>query len=1097
MKKIIVFSLILMAFVCEGFAQNASVTSALKSKYSMAQYYPECGGWYFISYQKDGQTLYGFTDKNGNVIAQDASKYKLHKGYIELYLLDMAKKAEHDRWILDMKQYNIDYQNYKRTQAKYENELRAYKAKYQAAEGEAERRWKNAREYARQKAQYEQQQQQRRNGSGGGVLGAILQGVASGISITAAVEAVKYQPFLDQVLAERDLSVKPSEPYNPMPTQPREPSTGYYWKSFSLLQPCPYEYIDFEAIEEVGHFANVKKDGKWGLVDSYMREVVACTNSSKVYQSKIKEGIFVIKNGGYTGVIDSNGKTIIPCQYSSVTKEEGKLKVCQNSKYGLFDFSGKEIMPCIFDKMQSSNGYLLCQKDKLWGVYTSDFEELYPCQFQNANFGNMNGKLILNTQLRGLWGVVDFESGQSLLPNNYSKINSFLAGSTQCYQVHKDNKMGLYSANGVLLLPCEFDNISVESSSIGGYIKVTKNTTAGIYDGSFIPRVKEDKYNGFTIDDSGWIHVSQAGRKGICSTYGAELVPCKYDNLVWDKDNGFFKASIGGKMTLVTTNGVELFEPVMAKDLEIRSYNDHIIVHHSGYPTTYSAMDYNGTLIDKPQKKYNKLFKKVEKYKKKNDITTIKQQKLALVQDANQKISKFFQTERNEKAKFSFYAQNYVGKVINEWQKRGEFEKVDDWRKRVNNETRSQKVYSLTKEAQNIYVANNTRGLKDDNIRIVGSYDADNETYRIKSSLLGGKELLVKVPTDDAQEFKATFHSLKKKPTFFVENDGIGLAEYTFTMPNGKSFKYSNKASLTYSVAQVDYNFDAIEIDKSASNNNFKGGKQTISTKNMIFGTSDVDVNIPQATTKQENTYAIIIANENYENEKKVEFAYNDGQVFRDYCIKALGIPEDHIHFKDDATLNHITFEVNWIKQMAKACDGKAKFIFYYSGHGVPEEDMQDAYLLPVDGFHSDLASGYKLSNLYKALSDIPAENVLVLLDACFSGAQRNGEHLASVKGVARKVKLSEPKGNMVVFSAAAGSQTAQIYEKKYHGLFTYFLLKKIQEHQGELSLGDLYDFVHKNVSKESLLLKEQAEQTPKLSASSSMQSSWRALQIK
>ena len=92
-------------------AQNPSVVASLKSKYASAQFRPECGGWYFLSYQKDGQNYYGFADNKGNVIASDASKYKIHPGYIELYLLDLNKKELHDQWVLDMKQYQKDHQN--------------------------------------------------------------------------------------------------------------------------------------------------------------------------------------------------------------------------------------------------------------------------------------------------------------------------------------------------------------------------------------------------------------------------------------------------------------------------------------------------------------------------------------------------------------------------------------------------------------------------------------------------------------------------------------------------------------------------------------------------------------------------------------------------------------------------------------------------------------------------------------------------------------------------------------------------------------------------------------------------------------------------
>ena len=53
---------------------------------------------------------------------------------------------------------------------------------------------------------------------------------------------------------------------------------------------------------------------------------------------------------------------------------------------------------------------------------------------------------------------------------------------------------------------------------------------------------------------------------------------------------------------------------------------------------------------------------------------------------------------------------------------------------------------------------------------------------------------------------------------------------------------------------------------------------------------------------------------------------------------------------------------------------------------------------------------------------------------------------LASARGVAIKVKQTIPVGNMVVFTAAQGDETAYPYKEEEHGLFTYYLLKKLQE---------------------------------------------------
>ena len=1092
-KKIILFIVSVLLIIPYSKAQDPNVVASLKSKYSSAQYRPECGGWYFISYQKDGQTYYGFADNKGNVIASEASKYKIYHGFIELYLLDANKKVLHDQWVLDMKQYQRDHQEYLRVKTEYENELSAYKVKLEDAAQEATRRHEYAKRLAVEKARREQEAKQKQNSQSSSILGAVLSGVLQGINESLITSKIAFEPYFNEVKAERGLTVPPHEPYNPEPKTPSEPESGYYWGRYSLLQPCPYDMVDFSSIEEVGNFANVSKDGKYGLVNSKMQEIYPCTNSSKVLVSKLSDNRFVVCQNGKQGVIDSNAKTIIPIAYSSITSQDEKIRVCDNGKYGLFDYSGKEIMPCIFETMKSSNGYLLCERDNKWGVYTTNFEELYPCQFQDVKFNVINDQLFLYTQQRGLWGIVDFETGQPLLSNNFSDITTTQLNKETCYKVKKDNLEGLYASSGVLILPCEFNSISMKIYNGQEYIQVEKAGTFGLYDIYGTPLIPEGKYNSYEMKN-GYMLVSANNKYGVCTEFGHELLPCKYSHIEWLKDLNVFVVKDGTMMTMVTINGTELFPRIQANSLSVNSYQKVLQATNSDY--TYMAYNFNGEPITKLCKKWKQLTKQINKYVAKNDVMTSYNEKMALINDGVGKVNALVDAYEAQSQLFSYFAQNYVEKVINDWQKRGEFEKMDEWQKRVNKDTRQQKVYALTKEAQKIFISNKSKNLKDSQISILGAYDPDNETFRIKSSLLGEKELLVNVPSDDAQDFKNSFHEIKKNPSFFIENDKISLAEYSFIMPNGTTYKYSNQASLTYSVAQVDYNFDAIEIDKSASNNNFKGGKQTISTKGMIYGTSDVDVNIPLTETVQEDVYVVIISNENYENEKNVEFAYNDGQIFREYCIRALGIPEKQVHFRSDATLNNMTFEINWMKQISKACDGKAKFIFYYAGHGVPEDNMKDAYLLPVDGFSSDLSSGYKLSDLYGTLGEIPAENVLVLLDACFSGSQRSGEHMASTRGVSIKVKMDAPKGNMVVFSAASGSETAHPYREKYHGLFTYYLLSKIQKEKGALKLGDLCDFVTTNVSKTSLLDNKKS-QTPTLSPSSTMKTVWRELQIK
>ncbi len=259
---------------------------------------------------------------------------------------------------------------------------------------------------------------------------------------------------------------------------------------------------------------------------------------------------------------------------------------------------------------------------------------------------------------------------------------------------------------------------------------------------------------------------------------------------------------------------------------------------------------------------------------------------------------------------------------------------------------------------------------------------------------------------------------------------------------------------------------------------------------------SDVDINLPQSVSENGNTFAVIFANENYQEETAVEYALNDGDMFREYCSKVLGIPEDNIHIRKDATLNNIKAELAWMQQVAKAYKGEARFIVYYAGHGIPDEKTGTAYLLPVDGKGTMLETGLSLTSFYGQLSQMDAKDVTVFMDACFSGSKRGDGMLASARGVAIKAKAQAPKGRMVVFSAAQGDETAYPFKAKGHGLFTYYLLKKLKETKGNVTYDELNSYISEEVSKKSIVANGKS-QTPTVMPSASLANSWKAMKLK
>ena len=253
----------------------------------------------------------------------------------------------------------------------------------------------------------------------------------------------------------------------------------------------------------------------------------------------------------------------------------------------------------------------------------------------------------------------------------------------------------------------------------------------------------------------------------------------------------------------------------------------------------------------------------------------------------------------------------------------------------------------------------------------------------------------------------------------------------------------------------------------------------------------NLDTYIPVTDQTDPNTYAVIIANEHYEFEVPVPYALNDGAVFMRYLEKTLGIPKKNIKYVPDATLNKMRRNLQWLNDMVSVAGENSRAIVYYSGHGMPDEASHKSYLLPVDGYSTDTRSGVSTEDFYKLLSGMKTHQTLVFLDACFSGSKREGGMMQAARGIAIKAKSAPViSNNMVVLSAATGDETAWPLKEKKHGLFTYYVLQQLNQHNGCVSLGDLSDFVTSEVKKVSMLDNGKM-QTPTVTASQS-NTDWR-----
>lgn len=450
----------------------------------------------------------------------------------------------------------------------------------------------------------------------------------------------------------------------------------------------------------------------------------------------------------------------------------------------------------------------------------------------------------------------------------------------------------------------------------------------------------------------------------------------------------------------------------------------------------------------------------------------------------------FSDDQRVEFQPFSTYAKAKIKQPIEEWQKKKEYETTAQWRKRVTEQSREEKKQQLLDMARQEYI--NLFAPKKLNAKI-GTYDADYNVFPIIANGMG--TFYARVPIDEAEAFKAGFSTVKMTPVYGIIDDKVGVLSCTFETVGNHLYATAdtyhndatNDAALGLSPLEINVMDDVVT----------KADVKTSASPSIRIDNS-IDLNIPIVESSNERTFVFTIGNENYSNADAVPFAINDATVFSKYCNQTLGVPIKNLNRYKDATYGTMLEVEERIAEIVEAYASDRNnitLILYYSGHGFPEEGSENAYLLPVDGSPKRPEACYSLQRLYDRIGELGVGRAVVFLDACFSGTKRGNGMISQARGTAIKPKACQPSGNTVVFAASSGMQTAYPFDEKGHGLFTYYLLSKLRESKGEVTLGDLGKYLSTEVNRQAVLTIKK-KQTPEVVPSANF-TDWEKLKLK
>lgn len=273
------------------------------------------------------------------------------------------------------------------------------------------------------------------------------------------------------------------------------------------------------------------------------------------------------------GVCTKAGEKIIPAVYDNlIWLSPDKFIAQKGEKYGLISLDGTEIVPVVYDMIKDCGSYLSICSNVLFGVMdrntgavlTPPRYDIYIERLGDNVKGRINGKSGIFTM-----------TGETLLAPEYDNIvaqcgdnlavavrggESFIVGFNGAeppftnrfdsiarlgddrYHVSKGRKFGILDSRGRILLPVEYEQVSLSTVSAYGENIVKKDGTLYIVSSDYsvspfpfecdyaepVRGIPRENLNGGRQETPHWFRVARDGKWGIVDAGGKVVVPMRY-----------------------------------------------------------------------------------------------------------------------------------------------------------------------------------------------------------------------------------------------------------------------------------------------------------------------------------------------------------------------------------------------------------------------------------------------------------------------------------------------------------------------------------------------------------------------------------------
>ncbi len=225
----------------------------------------------------------------------------------------------------------------------------------------------------------------------------------------------------------------------------------------------------------VSYGVNIKNEMKYGFIKPDI--IVLTTPIFDDIPSFGDDRALVYMNGKY-GYANQHGEVVIPCIYGEAYPFiSGTATVSKNKLSGVIDKNGKNIIPLKFDELGlkgfQDNIMPFEQNDK-WGVIDSNGKILVKAKYESAQLGHYKYGLI-PVEKNGLIGMIDARGKEIITFREYESVLYFYPYTITPNRIvikekPKNGKYGLINRKNEAITPLKYSSIGKDD-----YFKVFEN----------------------------------------------------------------------------------------------------------------------------------------------------------------------------------------------------------------------------------------------------------------------------------------------------------------------------------------------------------------------------------------------------------------------------------------------------------------------------------------------------------------------------------------------------------------------------------------------------------------------------------------------